>query len=179
MEDFEDKREELILSLQTALYALRKIYPHFNDFPEHNRETPRRIADSWIEMFKGLEEPTFNFTTFPNEHPCEEVVLDGIEFSSMCMHHFMPFSGTVKITYSPGKTICGISKLARVVDYFSARPQIQEKMGEEIKAFLVKHLDPTYLHIVIESKHSCVGCRGAKSRNSSMTTQHIYYKGRE
>lgn len=177
--NFEMRRADLITSLETALYALGLIYPHFNDCEEHNMDTPRRIADMWIEMFKGLEDPNFNFTTFPNEYPCDSVELKDIEFSSMCMHHMLPFSGIINIKYVPNHTICGISKLARAVDYFSARPQVQEKLGEELKAFLVEKLHPKFLFIEIVSKHSCVGCRGAKARNSSMTTEHSYCRPSE
>ena len=184
MEELEKQLEE---DIGKALETLGKIYPEYDNKDEHNIGTPHRVAKMWIEMFKGLGEKDFNFTTFSNEEelgytpikgeelPRNWVVLKDIEFSSMCQHHLMPFSGVVHIGYLPSREICGISKLAREVDYFSARPQVQERLGKDIYNFLWKELRPRALIVIIESKHSCVGCRGIKSRNSKMITVNSMY----
>lgn len=166
--------KQLEAALAKALYSIKGVYPDFDPTDAHNIDTPRRIAKMWVEMFKGLELMDFQFTKFINED-CKSgnwIILKDIEFSSMCQHHFLPFSGVVHIGYVPKNHICGISKLARVVDYFSQRPQVQERLGKDILDFLYSELKPYKLAIIIESKHSCVGCRGIKSRNASMITTH-------
>jgi GTP cyclohydrolase I len=159
-----------------AMMALSEIYPEFKLSDSHNVKTPQRIAKAWIEMCRGLGEPDFEFTTFEMEsaYAGDWVVLKDIEFSSMCQHHFMPFSGKVHIGYVPSDKIVGISKLARVVDYFAARPQVQERLGDEILDYLEEKLHPQKIAIIIESSHTCVACRGARSRNSKMMTTHSY-----
>lgn len=175
MENLEEKLEEKI---GEALKVLHEIYPDYDNADEHNIKTPHRIAKMWIEMFKGLGEADFEFTTFKNESSIKEdwVILKDIEFSSMCQHHLLPFSGVVHIAYIPSDEICGISKLARVVDYFSARPQVQERLGRQIFNFIKKELDPNSLVVIVEAKHTCVACRGIKSRNSTMITTSSMYE---
>ena len=169
--------EKLEGKLAEALEVLHEIYPSYNNHDVHNIETPHRVAKMWIEMFRGLDEPDFNFKKFPNEEatydtiPNENwVILKNIEFSSVCQHHLLPFSGIVSIAYVPRDEICGISKLARVVEYFSLRPQVQERMSSEIYTYLYDELKPKRLVVITEAKHDCVACRGIKSRNSSLIT---------
>lgn len=160
-------------ALSGAIGNLRFIYPSFDPHDEHNEDTPKRIAKMWVEQFRGLGEMNFTFTTFPNEDTGDNwVIKKDIEFSSMCQHHFMPFFGKVHIGYVPSDEICGISKLDRVVDHFSKRPQVQERLGNDIKNFLQANLKPKKLVIIVESVHTCVACRGIESRNSTMVTTH-------
>lgn len=170
---------ELELYLAGALKAYGKLYPQYDVMDEHNRNTPHRIAKAWMELGKGYGEIDFEFTTFDNEFTLSEsdwVILKDIEFSSLCQHHFFPFSGKVHIGYVPDKKICGISKLARVVEYFSTRPQVQEGLGADILTFLSSKLKPLKLAIIIESSHTCVACRGVKAKGSKMVTYHALDK---
>ena len=168
------EREELIAKIGEALNALSKVYPEYNCNSQHNRETPRRIADTWIEMCKGYGGQDFDFTCFPADTFSQNpVVLKDIEFNSFCVHHFLPFFGTVSIGYFPKEKICGVSKLARAVEYMASKPQVQEELGQELLTFLLENLDPHYVFIEIKAKHTCVSCRGIKSRNSEMITHHV------
>jgi GTP cyclohydrolase I len=175
--DTKNFRQQIIeADIQMALIELGKLYPEYDPSDMHNVDTPKRIAKMWIEMFRGLGEPDFEFTVFPNESDsyCNWIIERDIEFSSMCAHHFMPFMGVVHIGYVPDEIICGLSKLPRVVDYFAARPQVQERLGEDILNYLYMNLKPKKIAIIIESKHTCVGCRGIKSRNAETMTTHSY-----
>jgi GTP cyclohydrolase I len=102
------------------------------------------------------------------------IIKKDIEFSSWCAHHFLPFYGKVTIGYVPNDKICGLSKLDRIVNHLSKKPQVQEILGDEILSFLDEKLAPKRLVVIIESTHTCVACRGAESRNSSMITTHYY-----
>ena len=168
-------KQGITKDLENALKKLGAYYSKYNEKNPHNVGTPDRIARMWIDMFRGLDEPTFEFTTFPND--CELpswIIKRDIEFSSMCQHHFMPFYGTIDIGYIPKKKMAGISKLDRAVDYVSKRPQVQEKLGEELLHFLYINLQPEKIAVRIKSTHTCVACRGAESRNSEMVTFHAY-----
>lgn len=140
-----------------------------NKTPE-NEETPKRIAKMFIrELFSSLyiDEESFSketLTFFPVHNPNQTVKLKGIKFYSMCEHHWLPFFGEVDIEYVPNKTEIGLSKLPRIVDYFSRKPQVQERLTREIGEFLVHVLDPLKLKVVIrDCTHLCVAMRGIQS----------------
>jgi len=169
----EDITKEMEQNIERAMYLLSVLYPKFKAKDSHNLNTPKRIVKMWLERFSGLGEMDFEFTVFPNEDENSNwVIKKDIEFSSMCQHHFMPFFGKVHIGYIPRDVICGISKLDRVVDYFSKRPQVQERFGSDIQHFLQEELDAKTVVVIVESLHTCVACRGIESRNSTMITTH-------
>jgi GTP cyclohydrolase IA len=109
---------------------------------------------------------------FAQEHGTEDVVmLRGIEFTSVCEHHLLPFVGRAHVAYIPAHgVVTGLSKLARTVDVFARRPQMQERLTRQIADALVEHLDPAGVAVVIEAEHTCLRLRGARKRGAEMVT---------
>lgn len=143
---------------------------------ESNSDTPKRVAKMWCnELFQNrnnlnIGELKNSMTLFPNDrYKSEMVIVKDIPFNSTCEHHWLPFSGTVTVGYVPAKTIIGLSKIPRVVKYFSKKPQLQEQFTTEIGDFLVELLFPEALFVEVEAKHQCVSCRGAESDCSTRT----------
>lgn len=137
---------------------------------EEIKNTPGRYARFLAEWESNRE---VRFTTFDNPGYDQLVILKDIDFSSLCSHHVLPFHGKAHIGYLPGDRICGISKLARVVDAFASRPQIQEQMTSEIADFLMAELDPKGCIVVVEAAHDCMRIRGVKKPNSVMVTSAV------
>ena len=138
-------------------------------------DTPKRVAKMYVkELFAGCYEDEPKFTVFPNTTKMDEmVVLKRVRILSTCSHHFMPFSGHISIGYIPGEKVCGISKLARVANWFARRPQIQEELTSQIVDFLEKKLQPAGVMVVIEAQHGCMTNRGVNEFNSSMVTSRV------
>jgi len=143
---------------------------------EDLRETPRRITDMYATFFRGLpdvwtHEGPPEITTFTNDEGVEEMVLlKDIEYVSVCSHHFLPFHGKAAIAYVPAKKIIGISKLARVLDYFAARPQLQERLTKQVADGIQDLLKPCGVAVRIWGTHGCISQRGAKKPDSVMVT---------
>lgn len=141
------------------------------------RDTPRRIVDMYAHFFRGHPdcwsyEPMPAITTFPNDDECNEMVLlEGIEFVSICSHHFLPFHGIADIAYYPGEKLIGISKLARVLDHFAARPQLQERLTRQVAMGLQSTLQPRGVAVRLKAKHGCISHRGAYKPGSEMVTK--------
>ena len=141
-----------------------------------NENTPLRVAKMYCnELFKNrnganLEELNSRMKVFPNEGITTPVTVQGIEFSSTCEHHWLPFMGTVSVSYVPSESIVGLSKIPRVVQYFSQRPQLQERLTKDIGQYLVDLLQPKSLTVVVEATHTCVMCRGAESHCNTTTS---------
>ncbi len=113
----------------------------------------------------------FHLTTFPNDEGYDElVVARRIPFTSVCEHHLLPFSGSATVAYLPGERILGLSKLARVVELFAKRPQVQERMTQQIATWLDERLRPAGVGVVLEAEHSCMTVRGVMAFGSSTTT---------
>src|SRR5262249_14260314 len=128
---------------------------------EELRETPGRLARAYAELFES--EP-FRLTTFPNDEGYDELVLArDIPFRTVCEHHLLPFSGLAHVGYLPGDRILGLSKLARIVGHFAARPQTQERMTRQIADFLDTELSPVGAGVVLEAEHTCMTLRGVRS----------------
>lgn len=132
------------------------------------RDTPRRMARAYAEMFT----PTpFEATTFPNEEGYDELVLvRDIGFRSVCEHHLLPFTGTACVGYLPGDRLLGLSKLARVVEYFACRPQVQERLTKQVADWLTDHLQPRAVGVVIRAEHTCMTLRGVHAGGSTTVT---------
>ena len=131
-------------------------------------ETPRRVAKAYAELLTPRE---FSLTTFPNDERYDELVLAReIPFVSLCEHHLLPFIGTAAIGYLPGERILGLSKLARVVEMFARRPQVQERMTKQIATWLDEHLGPRGVGVVLQAEHTCMTLRGVQARGSSTVT---------
>ena len=141
-----------------------------------NENTPLRVAKMYCnELFKNrnganLEELNSRMKVFPNEGTTHPITISGIHFSSTCEHHWLPFMGEVTVSYVPDKYIVGLSKIPRVVKYFSQRPQLQERLTNDIGDYLVKLLNPKSLTVVVKSTHTCVMCRGAESECETTTS---------
>ncbi|HEY5335331.1 MAG TPA: GTP cyclohydrolase I FolE [Mycobacteriales bacterium] len=132
------------------------------------RATPRRVACAYAEL---LTPATFSPTTFPNDEGYDEmVVARDIPFSSLCQHHLLPFKGVAHVGYLPGDRILGLSKLARVVDMFAARLQVQERLTQQIANWLQAELDPHAVGVVLEAEHLCMSVRGVRARGASTVT---------
>ncbi|MGH2929795.1 MAG: GTP cyclohydrolase I FolE [Solirubrobacteraceae bacterium] len=135
---------------------------------EGMRDTPRRMARAYAELFSA---PAFRLTTFPNDEGYDELVLArSIPMRSVCEHHLLPFTGVAHIGYLPGARILGLSKLARVVEHFASRPQVQERLTKQIATWLDGQLSPKGVGVVIEAEHSCMTLRGVRATGSSTVT---------
>jgi GTP cyclohydrolase I len=135
-------------------------------------ETPERVAKMYMEMFHGLREGSVpKVTTFPNEGDYHHMVIEKeIPFYSMCAHHFVPFYGHAHIAYIPESTIVGLSKLPRILEFYAKRPQLQERLTEQVAEFLWSTLEPQGVMVVIEARHLCVEMRGVKKPGAMTTT---------
>ncbi len=124
-------------------------------------ETPRRMTEAYAEM---LDVGAFDFTTFPNSEGYDELVLvENIPVRSLCEHHMLPFVGVAHVGYLPDKRILGLSKFARVVNFFSHRPQTQERLTMQIAEHLQEKLAPRGVGVVIEAEHTCMSLRGVRA----------------
>jgi len=153
--------------------AVRDIILAIGEDPEREglRGTPRRVADMYAELFAGLhEDPEQYLETMFDEDHHEMVALRDIPFNSMCEHHLMPFEGRAHIAYIPGGKVLGLSKLARIVDSYSRRPQVQERLTSQIADLLAKKVHVRGCAVVLEAIHTCTTCRGVKKSGSVMVT---------
>jgi GTP cyclohydrolase I len=135
-------------------------------------ETPERVAKMYMEMFHGLREGSEpQVTTFPNEGDYHHMVIEKeIPFYSMCAHHFVPFFGHAHIAYIPESRIVGLSKLPRILEFYAKRPQLQERLTEQVAEYLWSTLEPQGVMVVIEARHLCVEMRGVKKPGAMTTT---------
>ena len=131
-------------------------------------ETPRRMAKLYADL---LTPAPFRPTTFPNDGDYDElVVARDIPFHSLCEHHLLPFVGVAHVAYLPGERILGLSKLARVVDYFARALQVQERLTCEVADWLERELRPKGVGVVIEAEHMCMSLRGVQKHGSTTVT---------
>jgi GTP cyclohydrolase I len=145
------------------------------------RETDRRVARMYAEMFSGLREGSRpRVTCFPNDEGYRGMVMEKeIPFYSMCAHHLVPFHGHAHMAYIPNDHILGLSKLARILEFYAKRPQLQERLTEQIVSFLHEELQPQGAMVVIEARHLCVEMRGVKKPGAVTVTSAIrgtFYK---
>ncbi|MEV5741651.1 GTP cyclohydrolase I FolE [Microbispora rosea] len=135
---------------------------------ESLRETPARMARAYAELFTPRP---FDLTTFPNEEGYDELVLArSIPVRSVCEHHLLPFAGVAHVGYLPGDRILGLSKLARVVEHFARRPQVQERLTKQVADWLADRLRPAGVGVVIEAEHTCMTLRGVRAVGSTTVT---------
>lgn len=134
-------------------------------------KTPNRVARAYAELFAGLqEEPRRHLRTVFTADYDEVVLLRDIPFASMCEHHLLPFVGRAHVAYLPDGRVVGLSKLARLVEGYARRPQIQEQMTKQICEALMEELEPKGAAVVVEATHSCMTIRGVKKTGSTMIT---------
>ncbi len=153
--------------------AVREILLAVGEDPEREglQETPARVARMYAELFNGLHRDPRALLgkTFTQKYD-EMVLVKDIEFASVCEHHLLPFMGKAHIGYLPAGKIVGLSKLARVVEVLSHRPQVQERMTEELADLLMEELNPRGVGVIVEATHSCMTIRGVRKPNSLCTT---------
>jgi GTP cyclohydrolase I len=134
--------------------------------------TPRRVAAAYTEL---LSPRPFRLTTFPNEEGYDELILTrDIPFQSLCAHHLLPFSGVAHVGYLPGPRLLGLSKLARVVEHFSRRLQVQERLTSQVAAWLDENLGPKGVGVVMEAEHTCMTIRGVRAPGSRTVTSALH-----
>jgi GTP cyclohydrolase I len=162
----------------TAREVIRNLITLIGDDPNREglKETPRRVFDSWAELFSGYgvqpDEISDLFTVFDEKYG-SLVLLKDIEFYSTCEHHLLPFYGKAHVAYIPNGKVVGISKLARILEVYSRRLQVQERIGEQVVRALDEHLGTKGAACVIEARHLCMCARGIQKQNSVMVTSSL------
>ena len=162
------------MDMQKIENAVRDILEAIGEDPNREGlvETPNRVARMYAEIFAGLaDDPKRHLKIFDEKDNDEMVIVRDIPLYSMCEHHLIPFMGKAHIAYIPqnGKVI-GLSKLARIVDSFAKRPQLQERLTGQIADFLYENLSPMGVAVVIEAQHLCMTMRGARAAGSETRT---------
>ena len=156
--------------------AVREILAAVGEDPERQGllDTPARVARMYAELFSGLRATPARHLqrVFPEQYD-ELVLVRDISFNSMCEHHLLPFIGTAHIGYLPRGKVVGLSKLARVVEEVSHRPQVQERMTHQIADLLQQELDPKGAIVVLEASHSCMTIRGVRKPGSVTITSAV------
>ena len=132
------------------------------------RETPRRVADAMLELLTPQE---FSATTFPNTEGYRDLVLvRQIPFHSLCEHHLLPFRGVATVGYLPGDSLLGLSKIARVVEFFSRDLQVQERLTRQVADWFTRELSPRGVGVVMEAEHLCMSLRGVQAAGATTVT---------
>lgn len=153
--------------------AVREILYAVGEDPDREglQETPDRVARMYAEIFAGLHlDPAVHLRkTFTQKHD-EMVLVTDIEFASCCEHHLLPFTGKAHVGYLPDGKIVGLSKLARVVEVVARRPQVQERMTEQVADLIMNELQPRGVGVIVEASHSCMTIRGVRKPGTSMRT---------
>lgn len=138
---------------------------------ESTERTPERMVNAYREL---LTPRAFNLTTFSNDEDYNELLLQrDIPFVSLCEHHALPFTGKATVGYLPGGRIVGLSKLARVVELFSRRPQVQERLTKQIATWLDEHLVPQGVGVVLRAEHTCMTLRGVQTPGTTTVTSSL------
>jgi len=156
--------------------AVREILAAVGEDPDRDGllETPSRVARMYEELFSGLRtDPSRHLKKVFEETYDEMVLIRDISFNSMCEHHLLPFSGVAHVGYIPRGSVVGLSKLARIVEEVSRRPQVQERMNETIANLLDDELDPKGVIVVLEAEHSCMTIRGIRKPGSVTVTSAV------
>ena len=165
------------VDIERAAAAVREILIAIGEDPDRDglKETPERVARAYQEMFSGIESDPAEVLskTFEIEHD-EMVLVRDIEVWSTCEHHLLPFTGVAHVAYIPAKgRITGLSKLARLVDAFAKRPQVQERLTTQVADALVEHLHPQGVMVVIECEHLCMTMRGVRKPGAKTVTSAV------
>lgn len=165
---------ETEMDLDTLEKATTKLLEAIGEDPKREGllKTPSRVAHAYKEILAGYRtnpEELINDAFFTVSYD-EMVIVKDIEFYSLCEHHMLPFYGVVHVGYIPDGKVIGLSKIPRIVDMFSRRLQVQERMTQQIADFLQESLQPQGVGVVVEGKHLCMMMRGIKKQGSSMTT---------
>jgi GTP cyclohydrolase I len=161
------------IDLDRIRRAVREILLAVGEDPEREglRETPDRVARMYAEVFQGLhEDPRFHLRKLFTQKYDEILLIRDIRLVSFCEHHLLPVVGQAHVAYIPNGKVVGLSKIPRVVDVLAKRPQMQERLTEEVADLLMKELDAKGVAVVIEGTHSCMTIRGVNKPDSSFVT---------
>ncbi|MFN0052714.1 MAG: GTP cyclohydrolase I FolE [Planctomycetales bacterium] len=156
--------------------AVREILAAVGEDPDREglRDTPARVARMYAELFSGLRAtPAKHLQRVFEEQYDELVLVRDISFNSMCEHHLLPFTGVAHVGYLPKGKVAGLSKLARVVEDISRRPQVQERMTHQIADLMAAELDAKGVIVVLEATHTCMTIRGVRKPGSVMVTSAV------
>ncbi len=173
LDDPTGEPRSMVVDLPRIERAVREILSAVGEDPDRDGllETPARVARMYAELFTGLrEDPRQHLKKFFVEKYDEVVLVKDISFNSVCEHHLLPFMGVAHIGYLPNGRVIGLSKLARVVEVVSRRPQVQERMTETIADLLVSELDAKGVAVVVEATHTCMTIRGIRRPGSLCVT---------
>jgi GTP cyclohydrolase I len=157
----------------TAMQGVRAVLESIGEDPEREGllDTPKRVVKAMKQMTEGyFEDPGEILSTRFTADYNQMVALTGINFTSLCEHHLLPFIGEATVAYIPGDQVVGLSKLARLVDCYAKRLQIQEQMTTQILVAIINHLEPSGCGVVVKAHHACMGCRGVKKQDAEMVT---------
>lgn len=154
--------------------AVREILEAIGEDPDREglQETPARVARAYAEMFAGMtQDAGVHLARQFDQDVDQAIVLRDIPFTSMCEHHLLPFSGKAHIAYAPGNgKVVGLSKLARIVEVYARRPQMQERLTQQICDALEEHLSPRGIAVIVEGTHDCMRLRGVQKQGATMIT---------
>lgn len=161
-----------------AQEAVKELLIHIGEDPDRDGllETPKRVAKALLELTAGYGmDPKNILTTTFDVHYDEMIVLTGVGYTSLCEHHMLPFTGTATVAYipKPNGRVVGLSKLARLVECYARRLQVQERMTNQIAEAINNHLDPLGVGVVIKGNHSCMAARGIQRHGDMITSRLI------
>lgn len=162
-----------VMNHEKIAAGVRLILEGLGENPEREglRETAERVARMYAELLQGFhEDPRDHLTVVFNEQHDEMVLVRDVPFSSLCEHHLLPFHGKVHAAYIPRGKVVGLSKIARVIEAFARRLQVQERMTAQIADLLMEELDAQGVGVVVEASHTCMTMRGIKKPGASMVT---------
>ncbi len=165
--------DDACVDLERIRRAVREILLAIGDDPDREglRETPDRVARMYAEVFQGLhQDPRAHLNKLFTQKYDEMVLIRDIEFESFCEHHLLPFTGKAHVAYLPNGKVVGLSKIPRVIDVLAKRPQMQERLTEELADLLMRELDAKGVAVVMEATHSCMTVRGVHRPGSSFVT---------
>ena len=166
-------RPSSAVDMERIQRAVREILFAVGENPDREGllDTPARVARMYAELFSGLhDDPRAHLQRVFTEKYDEVVLVRDISFNSMCEHHLLPFMGSAHIGYIPRGKVLGLSKLARVVESVSRRPQVQERMTEELADLIMDEIQPRGVGVVLEAMHTCMAIRGIRKPDSVATT---------
>jgi GTP cyclohydrolase I len=167
---------ERVFDRERAMAAVKEFLLAIGEDPtrEGLQETPRRVADMYAELLEGNQEEAKEHLQKTFSVAGSEIVVEkDIQFSSMCEHHLMPFFGKIAIAYIPDQKVVGLSKLARTVEVFARRLQIQEQLTEQIAEAVMQYLQPKGVMVYCAAQHTCMTCRGVKKMGSETVSYSV------
>jgi len=174
---FENERQNRNMNTSLeAMQSVKNLIQYIGDDPNREglEETPKRVIHSYDQLFSGYGQRVEDvLKVFEDDNSDQMILLKDIEFYSTCEHHMLPFFGKAHIAYIPKGKVVGISKLARILEIFSRRLQIQERLAQNITSALMEHLDPLGAACLLEAQHFCMTSRGVQKQNSVMVTSSL------